>query len=71
VRAFSVRVREEFGTLPISHNRHFILARILRLSRSRCRGEGGGQPHAHGRARAFSGRVSPEPVLPTEQAPPR
>src|SRR5215831_19012775 len=67
----SASLHEEFGTLPISHNRHFILARILRLARSRRRGEGGGRPHAHGRARAFSGRVSPEPVLPTEQAPPR
>src|SRR5215831_4791156 len=40
----------EFGTLPISNNRHFILARILRLSRSRRRGEGGGRRHAHERA---------------------
>jgi hypothetical protein len=67
----SASLHEEFGTLPISHNRHFILALILRLSCGRRRGEGGGRPHAHGRARAFSGRVSPGPALPTEQAPPR
>src|SRR5499425_1619676 len=62
---------EEFGTLPVSHNRHFILARILRLSRTAVAVRAVAGPHAHGRARAFSGRVSPEPVLRTEQAPPR
>src|SRR5215468_2273636 len=55
----SASLHEEFGTLPISHNRHFILARILRLSRSRRRGEGGGRPHAHGRARAFQRTCQP------------
>ena len=68
---YRLPLHEEFGILPISHKRHFILARILRLSRSRRRGEGGGRPQAHGRARALSGRVSPEPALPAEQAPPQ
>jgi hypothetical protein len=35
--------------LPVSCNRHFILTCILRLSRSRRRGEGGGRHHVCGR----------------------
>src|SRR5262249_23924204 len=38
ILSYRLLLHEELGTLPISHNRHFILTRILRLSRSRRRG---------------------------------